>query len=565
MARVLLVSFFDEMASAVRYLAASLNEAGHEVELLFLSVFAAAEEAAAASSDCQLVHPYPLPVTRPEMELLIEEADRFGPDLVGMTVVSSFFDMAATATEWIHRHLGLPVVWGGPEPSVNPEAALQHADIICVGDGERAVVQLASVFDVFDHSPRAGREKLSAIDKPIRNLRIKRREGVLRGEEWYLCQDLDRVPFPLFDLFREVYIVGGQVIRGKWPPHCRLPATIPVICSRGCPFHCSYCCHAIQKRLYRGGTYFRRRSPENVVAELAGLKTRFPELSMVEIYDSVFTVDEAWLYRFADLYGRHIRIPFWCHTYPGMVKESVLRRLREIGLDSVVFGIQSGSDRIRREVYDRVSSREKILATAHLFHRLQIPYVVDIIGSNPFETDEDRLASVVLLAELPKPYFLHRVSPLSFFPGYMITEKAMRAGIRLVKSHGSTMLAPSSPRLFSWDALMILAQFAGVTGEALRALSRNNALMSDPSTLCNLALAMTKATYHGERVYDLNRGDIEPVRRITKDERIRELETELGSLNGSRLVRAGIWLRRRLRSLRRTSSWESGLSSAAYY
>lgn len=550
MARVVLVSLFDEWALALRYVAAALKEAGHAVLLVFLEVCASLDIQPVRNRRDDLVFPAPCAVPRRDMELLIDEIAGFRPDFIGMTVVSNLFDLAALTTRWIRRELGVPVVWGGPDPTANPQGAEEYADVVCVGEGEQAVVHLASMFDDHVAVGGSGMARLESVAKPIPNLRIRQQSGWLRGEEGLVAGDLDSIHFPLFEAAREVYAIDGGLFRGEHPPTSRVPFSIPVVASRGCPFRCSYCCHAVQRRLSRSGKYYRRRSPENVIAELAARTAHFPRLSMIEIYDSVFTLDDGWLERFADLYGRTIRIPFWCYTYPGLTSERVLRRLKEIGLSSVTFGVQSGSERTCREVFDRPTTRERIFETARILHGLGIPYAVDVIGSNPFESEEDRFETVRLLAELPKPYFLHRVNPLLFFPGYLITEKARREGIPLQKSHGSSMTGPRSPRLASWDALMTLAQFPHVNERTLRVVSENEEMMKRPEALWDLALAFTEASYCTGNVYDIRVGQFEQMMRTTKDQRLRELETELGSLYGSRLIRATLRLRRWLHSHR---------------
>ena len=125
-----------------------------------------------------------------------------------------------------------------------------------------------------------------------------------------------------------------------------------------------------------------------------------------------------------------------------MTKEGILRRLKQIGLVSTTFGIQSGSDRVLRDVYNRRTSTEKIRETAELLTRLEIPYVVDLIGSNPLETDQDRIQTLELLASLAKPYLLHPINPLTFYRNYAITVRAQAEGHDLVPTPGTTNYGP---------------------------------------------------------------------------------------------------------------------------
>lgn len=50
-------------------------------------------------------------------------------------------------------------------------------------------------------------------------------------------------------------------------------------------------------------------------------------------------------------------------------KQEVLEKLVRVGLTEVIMGIQSGSDRVRREVFHRYETREEILRRQGSFRR----------------------------------------------------------------------------------------------------------------------------------------------------------------------------------------------------
>jgi len=536
-AKVILVSFFDEYALGIRYIASSLLAAGHQVQLTFLRQFARCHPVESQERNPDEAMECPFPVTRSDVEYFVQQVESFCPDLVGITLVSTLFGLACTVTQLLHQRLpNVPVIWGGIEPTASPEVAQEHADIVCVGEGESAMVELAA--KVPSKSASTGGPWWFEIDGPIVNLRIRSRDGWLRSEEGLMVQDLESLPFPLFDLNRELCVTDGVLYQGSYPPDSRLQRSIPVLTGRGCVFQCSYCGNSILRKLYHGGTYYRRRSPEKVIDEIKLRVKQFPNLRVIEIEDDVFTLERNWTERFADLY-RDIRIPFWCYTYPGFRDESVLRRLLEVGLISVTFGIQSGSERVLREVYNRRATLQGIRDTAEVLHRLGIPYVVDLIGSNPLETDEDRAKSVELLASLPKPYLLHPINPMTFYRNYPITDLALQEGVTLVQSPGTTKFGPEpNQRYLAWDAIMTLAQYPGIDAEMLKPLWENPVLMNDPKALLGLAKSFALAVYcHGD-IY------------CTKDKRLKDLERQLAALQGSRLVRVALQVRNFLSRLR---------------
>ena len=63
-------------------------------------------------------------------------------DLIGITLMTNYFDGAVQVTERIKRDSDIPVIWGGIHPTIRPEESLKHADIVCVGDGEDAILEL---------------------------------------------------------------------------------------------------------------------------------------------------------------------------------------------------------------------------------------------------------------------------------------------------------------------------------------------------------------------------------------------------------------------------------------
>jgi radical SAM superfamily enzyme YgiQ (UPF0313 family) len=289
---------------------------------------------------------------------------------------------------------------------------------------------------------------------------------------------------------------------------------------------------------------------DNFIAELKERKAWFPELRMFEFEDDVFTLDQDWIDRFCARYREEVGLPFWCYTYPGIARESMLEPLREAGLSSVTFGIQSGSRRVLEEVYNRPVKVEDMAKTAGVLRRLGIPFVVDLIGSNPLETDEDRVETVRVLVSLPKPYLLHPVNPLSFYPKLPITERAREAGVLLEEAYSSTaLLPPEEPNHRAWDAIYELAHYPGVEFETLRPLWEDQNLLDHPEPLVQLARSFRQAAYVEGDVYQTKDDRIEREKRRAEaaESRLREMEGELARIRGSRLVRWAMQVRDLLR------------------
>lgn len=101
--------------------------------------------------------------------------------------------------------------------------------------------------------------------------------------------------------------------------------------------------------------------------ELREAKRACPRMMMVHFYDEIFPNLPGWVDEFVAAYQREIHLPFTIWSHPKAAKQEVLEKLVRVGLTEVIMGIQSGSDRVRREVFHRYETREEILRAAGFF------------------------------------------------------------------------------------------------------------------------------------------------------------------------------------------------------
>lgn len=62
-------------------------------------------------------------------------------NLIGISCLSLNAERAIQVIEFL-KPLGIPIVWGGIHATLNPEKCLEYADIVCIGEGERAILDL---------------------------------------------------------------------------------------------------------------------------------------------------------------------------------------------------------------------------------------------------------------------------------------------------------------------------------------------------------------------------------------------------------------------------------------
>ncbi len=467
------ISLYDTGAAGLRSISAFLKSHGHRVSIIFYGEMGRTHKEFHQFSKI-VYQNAPKWCYEKDQRELIETLKQLNPDLIGISLRSAFFPTAIKLTKELKNHLTVPILWGGIHPTICPEESIQHTDVICLGEGE---------FPMWD--------LLSALEKkePIRaipNLWVKDGGEVVKND-FRLLNDPNQLPFPDYTETDKYYI-------------CAHPFDIQrysIMTSRGCPFSCTFCSSSILREIYRGkGKYVQRRSIENVISELEMAKKTFPVYEVI-FQDEIFVDDPEWLYPFLEEYKEKIHIPFACYLHSRYVKEPIIWALKEAGLYTACLGIQSGSERIRQEVYHRRQSNEEILRCAHLLNR-EIGMAYDFIVDNPFETKEDLIKSIQLLLQFPHPFRIH-LATLSFFPNYPITKAAIENG--LIQGPNYDTCVDEMLMIYKKDRpqeiqslyfLMAATQHPSVDRNFIRKALEEEKLLNHPKKLFHLLDAMIK-------------------------------------------------------------------------
>ena len=138
---------------------------------------------------------------------------------------------------------------------------------------------------------------------------------------------------------------------------------------RGAPvrktYRCTYCLnHRIVDRyrdeLGRGTSqigFFRFRSPEQMVAEIRWVLERYPGIGTFILDDDLFTLESAHAIAFARAYrAAGFTIPWVVNSHVNRLDPVMARELAAGGCKILKLGIESGSERVRRE--DRVPGED---------------------------------------------------------------------------------------------------------------------------------------------------------------------------------------------------------------
>lgn len=403
MAKVLLISLYDTNAEGLRTLSSILRVEGHEPYIIFLKRYSVRTLKRAEDEGDNWIgidlrgrpfkHARGTAISKKEFSLLDQLIRHINADVAGFSLTAPLKQLGADLTRFIKRNFGIPVIWGGAEPTLNPDSCANHCDLVCIGEGEKAIVEIADRLD-------AG-ERLDLAP----NMAYAENGRLIRNPMSPLVLDLDSIPFKDFFPDNKFLIEDGRLVDSFSEISYSRNRKYHIQSSRGCPFACSYCSESRYHKLYASQAYLRRRSPSHVIGELKAVQ-EFVDYQWVQFEDEIFTQDSVWLEEFSLMYRKEIRRPFICYLFPDKNIERNLTILKKAGLSLTCLGLQSGSARTNRDIYQRPFDRNLLIRTADKLHSLHIDYYVDLITHNPLETEEDLRATLAVLTALPKPFWL---------------------------------------------------------------------------------------------------------------------------------------------------------------
>ena len=319
---------------------------------------------------------------RDSVRVLRTVTEEFGPHVLCLTAVASQYPFirrvaAFAKAEWPDKF----VILGGTHATLNPQDVVADCfDAICVGEGEQPMLELASQLEAAPHRRPHG----------IANLWIQAPDGTLEKNPIRpFRDDLDSVPFP------------DRSIWKPWMGPRRL-REYSILAARGCQYNCTYCCnHALRKTA--PGKYVRMRSPRNIIDELALLHAEDPAIPKSVHFEAEYiTLSKTWfrdlcteLEAFNARIGNAMSYSCNFRVSPQSLNEDVLIALRRSGFRRIHVGLESGSERVRREILGRndYSNRDFLqLVSNARTHGLRVS-VFNMIGL-PGETYDEHMETV---------------------------------------------------------------------------------------------------------------------------------------------------------------------------
>ena len=258
-------------------------------------------------------------------------------DIVGITGMSfqhhSIVETAKTVKEINPK---IPILVGGSHSSALPGLLLKNENIDFAIRGE---AEYSFPFFIKELETSNEWDSVSGL--------CFKKDGAIQIGSSEIVKDIDSLPIPAWDLIEFRKYAGS--------PHGFFYEKLPIgqiVTSRGCPYLCSFCgAHIIHSRRWRG------HSPDRVMDEVDYL---VKELGIHELHieDDNFSLD---ILRAKIILTRIIEKKYNLSiAFPNGIRidrldDELLQLMKDAGVYSITFGIESGSPRIIEHVHKKIS------------------------------------------------------------------------------------------------------------------------------------------------------------------------------------------------------------------
>jgi radical SAM superfamily enzyme YgiQ (UPF0313 family) len=311
------------------YVAASLVEAGHDVQIID-PTGEAIDQFAPLDGDL---------LRRGLSDDEILERIRC-IDVIGFSLMfSQDWLPARTLIEKVRaRFPGAVTVAGGEHFTAEPEGALREApglDYVLAGEGDRVICDLAEYLD--------GTRRLEDVP----GVHHRAADGTIQQTSAPVrVRDIDDIPWPAWNLVPiENYLAGGHgwgVDRGR---------NMPINATRGCPYQCTFCS---SPKMWT--TRWVARSPQDVVAEIKHYVAEYGATNF-DFHDLTAIIKKDWVLEFTRLLiderlGVTWQLP--TGTRSEALDHEVMPLLVASGCTNITYAPESGTDEILKRVKKKI-------------------------------------------------------------------------------------------------------------------------------------------------------------------------------------------------------------------
>lgn len=291
------------------------------------------------------------------------------PDLVGISMITLKYKNTYQMISNIKAILpNTKIVVGGHHVTILKEKVLEECNEIdfgVVADGEKTIVELC---------------KDNIAYGEIKGLLFREKEQILFSGERPLVENLDEYAFPRYEKFN----------MNKYSDQ------IPIHSSRGCVFKCTFCPNKLLGRKYR------TKSVSYFVDEIKYWHKK--GYRQFAIDDDNFTLNKKRVYETCDEIAKRDLKSLFIRCSNGIradrVDRQLLRRMKEIGVREVGFGVDGGNNKVLGHL-KKGETIEEIEEAIKIACELGFDVKLFIIVGTPHEEMADIEDSIRLARKYP--------------------------------------------------------------------------------------------------------------------------------------------------------------------
>ncbi|MBF0384765.1 MAG: B12-binding domain-containing radical SAM protein [Candidatus Omnitrophica bacterium] len=316
-------------------------------------------------------------------EQFAQELDRIKPDVLGLSVITSEYAESGLLAAKIAKQNNprIITVIGGVSANSTPRLFAENpsVDYVIAGEGEFVFRDLCFFLDGKGDFPKKGI--------------MYKKNGVLvdTGRAEFI-QDLNSLPLPSYHLID--FNRYANIIQRESTDHPRALPFGRIRTSRGCPYNCCFC--EIESI---AGKKPRFRTIDNIAAELDMLTKNYGIKGLMFDDDNLI-VDTK---RAKALFRMMIEKKYYLKwNAPGVavykLDDEMLELMKESGCAYLNVAVESGSERVLKEIIDKPVDLEKAKITLGLIKKHDIDLAVNFVIGFPGET-WDEIRQTIKFAE----------------------------------------------------------------------------------------------------------------------------------------------------------------------
>ncbi len=364
------------------YIAAVLNKNGFEVNIYHVENPRSSKEKMFIDSDVifkgrsESYHRYKAILKDNNHYVWKEVRDTlewYKPDVVGISGLSvevgSTLKIIKICKEY---NRDCKVIWGGLHASFMPDDCIKNEDVdfVVVGEGEETVLDLCQTLQSNGKSLH-----------DVRGILFKENGKVVHTPTRGLAPDLNDLPIPARDLI-------------LYPESFNHTSMGSMIASRGCPWRCTFC----SSRNF-WDQKLRFRDAESVIGEIKLLNEKY-NTNYIMFWDDSFTIHRKVIKKYCEgILDAGLKISWRTATRADLIDEEMLGLMKKAGCIKLEIGIESGSERIRKEIKKDVSN-EQIRKAFRMINKAGISTGAFFMAGFPYETEEDLDETARLMREI---------------------------------------------------------------------------------------------------------------------------------------------------------------------